>query len=337
MRQESLSRVLIGKVRLPVFSLLRKRVVRPNPVVRVDQAVRPGLAEATLVLVTLIAGFGWLCSKEVLRGMPPLLFLGVRFGSAGVVLALLARWRSQPLPWRLPASSWWSALMLALAMVLWMLALQQSNNLGVGAFIGSLGVVLAPVLARLMFGTVLLAQTLWAMPLAALGVAAMALHGGWQLGAADSLFLASAVAMSIFLNLNGRAGAKAPALSLTALQLLLAGLGGLGGSLFYEHWPSRLSGGVTAWLLVSILLATCGRFFLQGWAQARVPMQRSAFILLLEPVWTALLAWWWFGSSMSASQLTGAGLIMSSLLVSRRKPRRRGSLQSPVPAGKTGQ
>jgi drug/metabolite transporter (DMT)-like permease len=121
------------------------------------------------------------------------------------------------------------------------------------------------------------------------------------------------------------------------LQLLLAGLAGFAGSLFYEHWPTRLSAGVVAWLLVSILLATCGRFFLQGWAQARVPMQRSAFILLLEPVWTALMAWWWFGSGMSASQLAGAMLIMSSLLVSRRKPRRRGSLQSPAPGGKTGQ
>lgn len=301
-----------------------------------NRALRPGLAEASLVLVTLIAGFGWLCSKEVLRGMPPLLFLGVRFASAGVVLAVLARLRAQPLPWRLHTTSWWSATMLALAMVLWMLALQLSNNLGVGAFIGSLGVVLAPVLARLMFGTVLLAQTLWAMPLAMLGVAAMALHGGWQLDAADSLFLASALAMSVFLNLNGRAGARAPALSLTALQLLLAGLAGFAGSVLVERWPASLSPAVWGWLLVSILLATCGRFFLQGWAQARVPMQRSAFILLLEPVWTALLAWLWFGSGMSASQLAGAGLIMSSLLISRRKPRRRGSLQSPVPGGRTG-
>jgi hypothetical protein len=200
MQQESLSRVLIGKASLPVFVLVRG-------VVLLNRAVRPGLAEASLLLVTLIAGFGWLCSK-VLRGMPPLLFLGVRFASAGVVLAVLARLRAQPLPWRLHSTSWWSAAMLALAMVLWMLALQLSNNLGVGAFIGSLGVVLAPVLARLMFGTVLLAQTLWAMPLAALGVAAMALHGGWQLEAADCLFLASALAMSVFLNLNGRAGAK---------------------------------------------------------------------------------------------------------------------------------
>lgn len=301
-----------------------------------NRALRPGLAEASLVLVTLIAGFGWLCSKEVLRGMPPLLFLGVRFASAGVVLAVLARLRAQPLPWRLHTTSWWSATMLALAMVLWMLALQLSNNLGVGAFIGSLGVVLAPVLARLMFGTILLAQTLWAMPLAMLGVAAMALHGGWQLDAADSLFLASALAMSVFLNLNGRAGARAPALSLTALQLLLAGLAGFAGSVLVERWPASLSPAVWGWLLVSILLATCGRFFLQGWAQARVPMQRSAFILLLEPVWTALLAWLWFGSGMSASQLAGAGLIMSSLLISRRKPRRRGSLQSPVPGGRTG-
>ena len=100
-------------------------------------------------------------------------------------------------------------------------------------------------------------------------------------------------------------------------------------------WPALLAS--WHWLLASILLATCLRFLLQNWGQGKMPIARAAFILLLEPVWTALLASWWFGSVMTGLQWLGAGLILAAILVSRHKPRRPASLQSPVPAGKTGQ
>ncbi|MEP3348828.1 MAG: hypothetical protein ABJN96_02615 [Marinomonas sp.] len=46
-------------------------------------------AEWILVLVTVLAAFGWIFSKEVLAGLPPLFFMGARFLIAGFVLFLV--------------------------------------------------------------------------------------------------------------------------------------------------------------------------------------------------------------------------------------------------------
>ena len=44
-------------------------------------------ADLLLTLTTLIAAAGWIFSKEALAGMPPLIFIGLRFLIAGLVLA----------------------------------------------------------------------------------------------------------------------------------------------------------------------------------------------------------------------------------------------------------
>jgi len=46
-----------------------------------------------LLLVTLLAASGWLFSKAVLRDLPPLLFMAIRFGLSAMVLAGLVRRR----------------------------------------------------------------------------------------------------------------------------------------------------------------------------------------------------------------------------------------------------
>ena len=48
-------------------------------------------ADLLLLLVTILAALGWLFSKEALAGMPPLLFIGVRFFLASCVLCVAGR------------------------------------------------------------------------------------------------------------------------------------------------------------------------------------------------------------------------------------------------------
>ena len=57
----------------------------------------PLKADLILVGATLVAAAGWIFSKESLAGLPPLLFVGVRFLLAGVVLLAFS--------WRQPARS----------------------------------------------------------------------------------------------------------------------------------------------------------------------------------------------------------------------------------------
>ncbi|MDB4837926.1 EamA family transporter, partial [Marinomonas sp.] len=46
-------------------------------------------AEFILILVTVLAAFGWIFSKESLAGMPPLYFISLRFFIGGVALLLI--------------------------------------------------------------------------------------------------------------------------------------------------------------------------------------------------------------------------------------------------------
>lgn len=284
---------------------------------RLPQAV--STADGMLLLVTLLAACGWLFSKLALQGLPPLLFMAVRFLGSGLILLLLVRGRGQVLPPRGPRRCVRAGSLLGVVMMLWILGLQLSSNLGVAAFISSLGIVLAPFAARLLFATPLSGAAWGAMLLSALGMGCMSLRGDGTLHAADVLLLLAAVVQAAYLAVNGRDMVHLPVLPAIALQLLLAGVCCLAGSVLLESWQ-RLDWEVSMWpLLGSMLLATCLRYLLLGWGQGGTPVARAAFILMLEPVWTAMLAGWWYGTGFAPQQWLGAGLVLAALLLSRRK------------------
>ena len=109
-------------------------------------------ADGVLVLVTLLASSGWLFSYHALSGMPPLLFIGVRFLSAGLLLGAWGRSEFSSLrsDWLALRLCTYTGLVLSAAMICWVLGLHFTTALGVGAFISSLGVIIAPLMARQM-------------------------------------------------------------------------------------------------------------------------------------------------------------------------------------------
>ncbi|MGJ8687719.1 MAG: EamA family transporter, partial [Spongiibacteraceae bacterium] len=64
-------------------------------------------------------------------------------------------------------------------------------------------------------------------------------------------------------------------------------------------------------------IGTALRFYLQTYAQSLSPYSNGVVIMVLEPVWTALIASMWFKESMTAIQLVGCLLIFLALLVNR--------------------
>nr|MBP6692701.1 EamA family transporter [Xanthomonadales bacterium] len=76
-------------------------------------------ADLLLVLTTLIAAAGWIFSKEALTGMPPLIFIGLRFAIAGLVLALFSLPQLRALDRRGLRNSLLVGALFAGGMVLW--------------------------------------------------------------------------------------------------------------------------------------------------------------------------------------------------------------------------
>lgn len=279
-------------------------------------------ADLLLVLVTLLAALGWIFSQEALAEMPPLLFLGTRFLLASVVLGVAGGRRWRGLTGKQFRVSAWVGVLFASAMMLWIMGLHFATHVGEGAFIASLGTVMVPVVALLLFREPQ-PRVMWiALPVAVVGFATLALgrEGSgmvFQPEIGQLYFLAAAVMFALQINVNGRAVQQVPALLLTAIQLMVVGVLAMTISYFTEQWPSGISTEVTGWLLASAFISSSLRFLIQTYALGLAPVSHGAMILTLEPIWVAVLAILWLGESMTGIQVAGCALIFSALMINR--------------------
>ena len=277
----------------------------------------PWQADALLLLVTVLAAGGWIFSKEALAGMPPLLFIGTRFLLAGLILLGFAWPTLKRMPARRVRRGLLVGVLFSAAIAFWVLGLNYSDHLGESAFINSLGILLVPVVARMLFGDRPPRSTWVALPVALLGFALLSLNAGFNVEASQLLMVCAALCFALLINVNARVVRNVPALPLTTLQLISVGVVLTGLSLVVEHQPLALSPSILSWFMASVLLASSLRFFLQIKAQGMTTPSHAAVILMLEAVWTALFAAWWFGETMTALQLLGCSLIFMALLINR--------------------
>ena len=277
----------------------------------------PWQADALLLLVTALAAGGWIFSKEALAGMPPLLFIGTRFLLAGLILLGFAWPALRQMPVRRIQRGLLVGVLFSAAIAFWVLGLHHSNHLGESAFINSLGILLVPVVARLLFGDRPPRSTWVALPVALLGFALLSLNAGFNIEASQLLMVCAALCFALLINVNTRVVRNVPALPLTTLQLISVGVVLTSLSLVVEHQPLALNKSILGWFMACVLLASSLRFFLQIKAQSMTTPSHAAVILMLEAVWTALIAAWWFGETMSVLQLLGCSLIFTALLINR--------------------
>lgn len=275
-------------------------------------------ADLVLLLVTLLAAAGWVFSREALQGMPPLLFVGLRFLLAGAVLLILARanWdflRDRNRLLKMLATGG----IFAGALALWIHGLAYGGHMGEGAFITGLAVVLVPFASWLLFREKVLRTTWVALPLAVSGMAFLALPHGFRFDPGQWFYLAAALLFALHFSVLARFAVNTPAMLLTSLQLLMVGVVGLGLSILLEEWPDAVDGAIWGWFLASALIATSLRFALQTYGQSLAPASHAALIMILEPVWTSLCGVMFYSETMSSQQLMGCSLIFAAIIVGR--------------------
>ncbi len=282
-----------------------------------DSPAHPLKADLLLLLATLLAAAGWVFSKESLAGLPPLQFVGLRFVLAGVVLTAFSWTQLRALGREALGRAAMVGVFFAAAMALWIMGLQHASHLGEGAFIASLGIVLVPVFARLFFGEHPPASTWVALPFALAGFGFLSLAKGFHFEPGQWFFFGAALIFAFLFNLNSRVVRDVPVLALSAVQVMAVGALILPMSAVLEVWPEVVPTPILFWLFASAIIATTLRFLIQLHGQSLTTPSHAAIILMLEPMWTALVAAWWFGETMTGLQLVGCGLISLALVTSR--------------------
>ena len=295
-------------------------------------------ADVLLVIVTLLAAISWMFSKEAVLLMPPLLFVAMRFLLAGVLLAIVGRSQLQNMNWDQYRQGLMVGSVFGIAMSLWIMGLHFGTHIGEGAFLTSLGVVLVPVIARLVFKESSPVSTWFALPLAVTGLALLSLKNGFKIESGQLFYIAAATCFSLFYSMNTRAAnrrlisgnseedvnavysEKVPALALTSITLITVGVLAAAFSWVLESWQEtsqNFSITLTLWILASAVIGTAARFYIQTYAQSLSSHSHGVVIMVAEPVWTASLAAIWFDETMVLMQFMGCVLILAALLVNR--------------------
>lgn len=293
-------------------------------------------SDLLLIVVTLVAAISWMFSKEAIALMPPLLFMGLRFLLAAALLTCLGSRQLHQLTREHVLRSIRVGIVFGVGMLFWVLGLAHSKSMGEGAFLTSLGVLLVPIVARVLFAEPVPRSTWLAIPVALLGMAMLSLAHGFAVSAGQLYYLVAAVALAVFFTLNTRAAtistrqvtARQAAATMTAvdpLALTIIALTTVGSvtllcSMLFETamLPAvQWSFNVFFWLFASALVGTAVRFWLQTYAQSLTTQTSGAVMLILEPIWVALFAALWFGETLATLQLLGCVMIFFALLVNR--------------------
>lgn len=261
------------------------------------------------MLAAFLFGTTFVVVKDAVADAQPIPFLGVRFLVAAAAMWLLAR-RAPPDPGVLRAGVACGLVLLA-GYVFQTVGLQRTSAT-TSAFITYLLVVIVPLLSALVLRRPPAAATAAGIVLAVGGLALLS-DTGLRVRAGELLTVLCALAFAIHIVMLAVFAPRHDWRRLTAVQLTVVGVG--------CAVPGFVAGGYrfssSVWMaaIYTGIGASAVAFSLMTWAQRRVSPSRAALLLMLEPVFAAVLAIG-AGERFGIRAAGGAALILLGVLVS---------------------
>lgn len=263
-----------------------------------------------------IWGSTYIVTTEYLADFSPVTVAMLRALPAGLLLLLLVR--------QLPSGIWWARIFalgaLNFSIFLSMLFISAYRLPGgVAATVGAVQPLLVVFLAHFVLASSIRLMSIVAALIGAAGVALLVLTsraGLDPIGVAAGLAGAGAMAWGTVL--SRRWQPPVSLLTFTAWQLTAGGLLLVPVALLFEPAmpiPTLPNLAALAWLGL-IGMAVTYALWLRGIARLAPPVVSS--LLLLSPVTAMLLGWVVLGQALTALQMAGAGLVVSSIWLSQR-------------------
>jgi drug/metabolite transporter (DMT)-like permease len=283
-------------------------------------SVKLALALSTIYLVW---GSSFLFSKIAVANLPPALFAGIRFATAGTLLALIARiWGGSPWPARL--IEWRHVIITGFFMVLvsnglnmWAIQFLPSNqsallNSTPAFWIAGLGV----------FGKRGHPLTRWAvlgLVIGFLGVVLMLIPKGFlstQSLLAQAGVLTGCLSWSLGTLYYRSIDTQLSSLMFMALQMLMGGLMLLGVGLVHgdaAHWVPDTSGLIALFYLT--FFSSCLAYTAYGWLSLNAAPALIGTYGYVNPAVAAFLGWQFLHEHLSGAQLAGMVIIIVSVSI----------------------
>ena len=290
-------------------------------------------ADGALVVAAFFFGTTFVVVKDAVAEIDPLPFLAVRFLIGAAVLLVAARFRRATpaaAPGMAPAPASGGSGMLRHGVVagltLWGGYAFQTFGLqhtapATSAFLTYMLVVIVPVLGLVFLRRRLHWTTLVGIVIAVGGLVLLTGGASTGFGRGEALSLACAVGFAAHIVVLGQTAARYDPVRFTAVQLATVGVGSLVLATLDDPGSVAFGGAPLAAAAFTGVFATALAFLAMVWAQQSVSPSRAALILLLEPVFAALLSWA-DGETLSAASAAGGALILVAVVVAEVLPQR---------------
>jgi drug/metabolite transporter (DMT)-like permease len=265
---------------------------------------------ALLILVDIISATTFPLTKDIVSSLSPSALIGIRFIIASVFFVFHLR----NLNLNLVRDGIILGFLFFLYLAFETIALQTipSNR---AAFIVSLNALIVPLLEWLSGKRVML-RTFLAAGLAVIGIGTMFWEEG-RLGIGDLLMFADALIYAFYILFLERIASRHSSFPLTGIQLVF--IGGLGAVWGNSQILNQFEAINQHWIVILYLaiIATTIVTWLQTIAQRWVSANETALIYTLEPVFSAIFAFWLLGEQLGVTGIIGAVLVIAALVLSQ--------------------
>jgi drug/metabolite transporter (DMT)-like permease len=271
-----------------------------------------------LTTVYLVWGSSFLFSKIAVANLPPAMFSGIRFVTAGILLALIARfwggspWPARPIEWRHVIITGFFMVLVSNGLNMWAIQFVPTNqsallNSTPAFWIACLGV----------FGKRGHPLTGWAilgLAIGFLGVVLMLIPKGplsTQSSLAQAGILAGCLSWSLGTLYYRSIDTHLSSLMFMALQMLMGGLMLLGVAIAHgdaARWVPDTSGLIALFYLT--FFSSCLAYTAYGWLSLNAPPALIGTYGYVNPAIAAFLGWQFLHEHLSAAQLAGMVIII---------------------------
>ncbi len=276
-------------------------------------------ADIALATIAIAWGSSYLMMKCALEEVPPFFLIGLRFGIAFIVVAIIFFPRLKKTTLALIGHALvLGALMFAsFAFLTFGLPLTSASNAG---FLVSLAVVFAPLINAVLLRRIPEWPICAGVCLAVVGIAMLSLKGSFVLQTGDFYCLLSALGYALEIVAIDRFVRKYDALLLGIWQVGLTSVIGFIFAFALETpvFPSD----ATHWGAVIALALVCSAFgfVVQPLAQCHTTADHAALLFACEPLSSAIIAFLLAGEVMSVQGYCGAILVLASVIVASALP-----------------
>jgi drug/metabolite transporter (DMT)-like permease len=287
----------------------------------VQHAAQTRLATILLVALTAVWGSTFYLIRDLVRALPAIDFLAVRFTISAVIMLVLF-WRPvRALSRRQVLVGTGLGALYGLAQIFQTQGL-ATTPASVSAFITGTYVVLTPVFTAVLLRERVPGSTWAAVGLATVGLALLSLNG-FSVGVGEAITLLAAALYALHIVGLGRYSASEIATGLSVVQMVVIAVicvvGALPGGIVLPSTP-----GQWGTVLYMVVFASILALWAQTWAQAHMSGTRAAIVMTLEPVFAAFFAVTLGDEAATLRMVVGGALVLTAMyaveLLARRRP-----------------